>query len=114
MRTVPAIFLFVTNGVSAITIDDFNINHPTTTGVGASTVDAGGILGGERDLRVTVTAGTASDVTAGVSNGILFDNRASAVTAESAFTWDGNDNDASTLNFALGPVNLTTGGDNAR
>ena len=97
---------------NAITIDDFQVNQALATAPGASTVDHASILGGERDVQVTLIGGAgpiSAEVKLGYSEHIL----SSASTGSTIMTWDGNDNDASTLAFGLGPVNLTTGGDNA-
>lgn len=100
-------------------IDDFDLNQapgnlvltansgtPTASGV----VDAAGILGGERDVS-TVHISGAGDVTSRVATieGYLSHSQASGVRGRTTITWDGNDNDANTLDpVGLGGIDLTS------
>jgi hypothetical protein len=103
--------------LSAATIDEFEVNQAPLTSPAsssaASTQDgpAGNILGGERDLRVTESTATGT-VLADVSKGVCSFSSGPGASGTGVLTYDGNDNDATTLAFGLG-ANLTTGGDNA-
>lgn len=109
-------------GTLAQTIDDFNSGTQvvTATVAGVTPVsdatDVAGILGGERDIFADATGGTAGNTVslrvdnAGVSNLLEFQSDA-GTTGTRIVTWDGNDNDAATLDATtgLGAIDLTTG-----
>lgn len=78
---------------------------PGTTIVSAqAAVEA---LGGERDMSVTLTAGQSGDfVTLEAGSGLLSLNAGFNATGRYTVTWDGTDNNASSLN----PIGLRSGG----
>ena len=105
-------------GIAGTSIDDFNdavpqsvvANSGTPTNSNAS--DHGAALGGERDMFVQLTVG-------GAGESVTFDSQAgrllfdSTLSAQGEFTavYDGNDNDATTIDFAgLAGEDLTDGG----
>lgn len=94
-------------------IDDFSTDQALQSVLFTPATDhveitGGGILGGERDISLTLTSGAIVQQQA--MNG---ENTASQSTAtgNSLLTWDGVDSDASTLDpTGLGGVDLTVGG----
>jgi cysteine-rich repeat protein len=103
---------------AGIVIDSFDTDQAVgRTGVGTATGTVGGvstaIIGGERDVLVTVTSGTGTlNVDANLSlAGGLSHASAGLVRGTALITYDGNDNDAATLDATgLGGVDLTNGG----
>lgn len=106
----------------AVTIDDFSapdiqrIEYETLDGVPgtmSNTGDGSGILGGERDMSVTIDASTGGAFS-GVefmAGGLNLDrmtlNVDDDIDATAQIVWDGDDNDATSIDFAgLGGVNL--------
>src|ERR1041385_9182899 len=110
---ILAVFLMVGvafHAAAQTVIDDFRQGQATLTGVGSST-QAGLMIGGERDLALSVSAGA---ISAGVSVGLLKISGDGAADGTVEVVWDGADNDAATLaDSGLGVANLTAGGDNA-
>ncbi len=74
-----------------------------------ATVPPSLILGGERDLILSLGAGTGS-ATAGVSSGLAFTD--SGVEATLEVQWDGADMSATLVPTGLGGIDLTAGGAN--
>jgi hypothetical protein len=108
-----AVFLTI-SGASPATaqtiIDDFQQNQSTLTGTGSAT-QVGSMIGGERDLALSVSNGA---ISVGVSLGVLRVSGDAAANGSVEVVWDGIDNDATTLaNNGLGGTNLAIGGDNA-
>lgn len=82
-----------------------NSGTPTASG----TVDDPSIMGGERDIFVNYISG-AGNVTARSVNpgGIFAHAQDPGIRGRTTLTWDGNDNDATTLDpIGLGGINLT-------
>jgi len=110
--------LLVAGRANAILIDAFD--DPTaelkvnigTTSATATTDDGGGdpILGGERDMWLTYTAGAlGQDSTSEVVGDELQFAEEPQAKARLLVAWDGNDNDATTLAQNLGPVDFLAG-----
>ncbi|HMB52283.1 MAG TPA: IPTL-CTERM sorting domain-containing protein, partial [Thermoanaerobaculia bacterium] len=95
------------------TVDDFATAqgpHANPDGSTGSTVDGAVILGGERDLELTLISGMVA-VTSEVTGGAFEFDAPAGTRGEATLTWDGNDNDEVTLDpVGLGGVNLTTTG----
>jgi len=95
--------------------DSFQKNQTTLsrdTPGSASSVVSDTMSGGERDLRLVLTSGTS--LSAGVELGTLKFSQASGVVGSVEVVWDGQDNDAETVDYSgLGGVNLTAGGQDA-
>src|SRR5688572_24119819 len=72
----------------AATVDDFLQNQATISGAGNST-QGDSMLGGERDLEVTLSAGT---ISAGVSLGVLNATGNASANGAVSVVWDGDDN----------------------
>jgi len=105
---LPTTVAFAGPGVTVDTFDD--TQNVTRTGVGTEygVVTGAGILGGERDLAVTVTTGGGALTSdANVSLASHFSHsQGSGVFGTTTITYDGTDGDATTLN----PTGLQTGG----
>lgn len=113
-----AIALVAAGRAHALVIDSFDTpQFVQRHGVGTtpSTVDltTGTIEGGERDVLVTVTTGSGylnADVDLSIT-GSFSHMAAGIVRGTSLLTYDGNDNDATTLNpTGLGGIDLANGG----
>ena len=109
---------YLTLAQSGYTVDLFDTAQSLTqTGVGSTSSTAddtdSDILGDERDLEVTVTSGS-NDLAVTVNqagNSLLSHSQDSDIYGWTRITWDGNDNDATTLNATgLGGVDLTQSG----
>jgi len=105
-------------GIAGTSIDDFNdavaqsVTGDSVTPTDSDASDHAGALGGERDLIVTLTSG-------GLGESVTFDSQAgrlmfdSSGSAQGEFTaiYDGDDDDATTIDFAgLASDDLTDGG----
>ena len=103
--------LLVGNAASAaVVIDDFQANQAALTSSDASTLSSA-VLGGERDLRLTLSKGA---VSVGVSLGTLRLQGNDDADGTVELVWDGMDNDASNLaTSGLGEQDLTAGSDSA-
>ncbi len=113
-------------GTTNLTIDDFTTAQTVSvdrlvsdvgTVSGDGVVDDVGITGGEQDLRVEVTAGV-GNVTAlsAFNNGsavVLSLSSASGVNGRMVATWDGDDNDGSTVDHSNLALDLENGGANS-
>ncbi|HNT75904.1 MAG TPA: Ig-like domain-containing protein [Anaerolineae bacterium] len=97
---------------SPITVDDWETTQSltlTVPGVVSSTVDGAVILGGERDLRVELIAGSA--VTVETAGGDLHYTADTGAWASALVVWDGDDDDPAAFDpTGLGGVDLTGGG----
>jgi hypothetical protein len=103
----------------AIAFDTLNVNMTTmvsdaTSSVATNTGDAAGIIGGEVDVKVQDLSGQASfEESFSIYNQY---NKMEWINGVGDFsiatvTWDGNDNDANTLNATgLGGIDISTGG----
>jgi large repetitive protein len=99
-------------GAPGLTIDGFTTRQTVTapmpvgtTNVSAQT--AGEALGGERDMLATLTGGQTGDsVTLDAGSGLLAINAGFNALGQYKVTWDGVDNNATSLN----PIGLRTGG----
>lgn len=101
-----------------VLVDDFstaqgpNEDPPGGPPPASSTADTGGadILGGERDLEMRLISGS-GPVTGEVTGGAFELAVPASDRGEATLTWDGNDDDATTLDpVGLGGVDLTAGG----
>jgi len=113
-----AVVLALAGPVRAVVIDAFataQMVAQSGTGASGNTVDGpgSGLLGGERDVQVTIANGAGTlraDV--GESRAGAFSHAAAGrVRGSTALTYDGNDDDAASFNpTGLGGVDLTVGG----
>ncbi|WP_310589118.1 SdrD B-like domain-containing protein, partial [Runella aurantiaca] len=80
---------------------------------GNSTLDDVNIVGGERDMQLELLPSPLPEVISGyVGNGIISHSNGPGNYSKLTLTWDGNDNDALTLNpTGLGGINMTGGGE---
>src|SRR5439155_20006412 len=96
-------------------IDDFQKGQTTLARAAAGTDSSavsGAMLGGERDVAVTLSSG--SSISAGVALGRFRFNQDAGVTGTAEIVWDGVDGNATSLNpTGLGGVDLTAGGQDA-
>ena len=94
-------------GAMAVEPFDGTLNFSTAAATGGTTVDHAGSLGGELDVFIEQLNGSAT-VTAQNSGGAFTHGNGTGPFAISRLTlaWDGNDNNAATLN----PTGLQTGG----
>src|SRR5262245_40697591 len=108
-------------GATQIEPFDGTLNFSTGAATGGTTVDHPNSIGGELDVFIEQLNGSAT-VTAQNSGGTLTHTNGSGIGPFSisrlTLAWDGNDNDAATLNpFGLQPgttgISLTEGGGNA-
>ena len=99
-------------GAPGLTIDGFTTRQTVTAPmpVGTTIVSAQAAaeaLGGERDMSATLTAGQTGDaVTLDAGSGLLAINAGFNALGQYKITWDGADNNASSLN----PIGLRSGG----
>lgn len=118
---VTAILILLANSGGALVIDTFATGQTVAqTGPGSSgtTVDgpSSGLLGGERDVSLTITVGTGTlRADADLSSAGAFSHAAAGrVRGTTTITYDGDDNDAQGLApLGLGGVDLTAGGSDA-
>jgi hypothetical protein len=116
------LMLMVVGSAQALLIDAFshpplsqNISAPGPAGSASSSVAGlANVLGGERDMRIQVTAGTAQnslDLSANSGgNSLLSHSQGSDIKGHSTLEWDGADGDPLNLNpTGLGGVDLTVG-----
>ena len=104
---------------AVIVVDSFETNHSALTltfppaGTSASSSASGaGILGGERDVRVSLDSGViaGNNISTTVSSGFFSYSQDATITGRSEIQWDGADS-SSTLNpTGLGGIDLTDGG----
>lgn len=102
-----------------LTIDSFATNQSALTltfppaGTDASSsVSGAGILGGERDLQLALSAGVIAGNTASaaVSSGFFSYSQDATISASARLTWDGTDGSPTINPTGLGGVDLTAGG----
>lgn len=123
MRMQNTLLTFMLTGLllpfaaSALIIDDFSTDQaelsvsPLVTNTDSSTVTGAGIIGGERDMFLSIAAGT-SPLSSQAR--VDFDRFTLSNSAESSslvtMQWDGIDGDASNINTTgLGTMDLTDG-----
>ena len=126
LTVLVSLIILSTVVVSAATVlDSFDFGEQTICEGGASSIcksfslpssnalDVTGIPGGERDVRLyNYTGGAAEQVFLRVNaggSGLLSLSQDSGAGAKAEVTWDGNDDDATTLSFGLN-LDLTSGG----
>ena len=106
-------------GGTPTVIDDFSTNQPTLTltfppaGTSASSSVAGaGILGGERDNLINLTAGViaGNSLSSTVSSGFLSYSQDATISGNGHVSWDGADGSPTLDPTGLGGVDLTAGG----
>jgi len=102
-----------------IIIDSFSTNQatlsltfPPSGTTASSSVSGAGILGGERDLQIDLTAGVlaGNTVTGGVSGGFFSYSQGPTISGTSTIQWDGTDGSAGLNPTGLGGIDLTMGG----
>jgi uncharacterized repeat protein (TIGR01451 family) len=108
-------------GAIGKTIDEFDSVQkveasppPNSAGVGSTKIDAS-VLGGERDFRVEITAGTDefSSVSLISAGGLLRLASSSLITGNATVVWDGQDANANAINYTgLGGLDFTHDGPN--
>lgn len=113
-----ALMLMSVSNAHALLIDSFDDSQEfsrTTLGSTSDFISGPGILGGERDVRITVTA------TNGVNSlhinggpGYFSHSQGSLVKGRTLLQWDGSDASMSVASPGLGGVDLTEGGINDR
>jgi hypothetical protein len=97
-------------------VDNFDKNQAILTQSGSGSTGStitGSMLGGERDIKVTVTSG--SSLTVEATKGTLVYTQGAGVTGTADIVWDGTDGNFNTVTTAgISPTkNFTTGGQNA-
>lgn len=102
-----------------ITIDSFSTNQSALTltyppaGTSASSSASGaGLLGGERDIEINLTAGViaGNTMTATVSSGFFSYSQDATIAGSGEIQWDGADGSATLNPTGLGGIDLTAGG----
>ena len=103
----------------AVVIDSFatsqsalTLTFPPAGTSASSSVSGAGILGGERDVQLNLTAGIIAGNTASatVSSGFYSYSQDATIAANSVLQWDGTDGSATLNPTGLGGVDLTAGG----
>jgi hypothetical protein len=103
----------------ALTIDDFTTGQATQTLTfppaatsAAASVSGSGILGGERDIEVSLTSGTTAgdSIGSGVSGGMFSQSQDASIMGSSRIVWDGTDGASAVNPIGLGSIDLTAGG----
>jgi uncharacterized repeat protein (TIGR01451 family) len=103
----------------AIIVDSFSTNQATQTLTfppagtsSSSSVSGAGILGGERDIQVNLTAGViaGNTMSASVSSGFFSYSQDATISGTGQIQWDGTDGSAAVNPTGLGGLDLTAGG----
>ncbi len=106
-------------GAQSITIDSFATNqsaliltYPPAGTSASSSASGAGILGGERDLQINLTAGViaGNSLTGVVSSGFYSYSQDATIAGNSLLQWDGTDGSAALNATGLGGIDLTVGG----
>jgi hypothetical protein len=96
---------------AVLVIDDFStVQGPLAASLGSpvgSSVSGAGILGEERDMVTTVTAGTPGTAKSEVSGGTFRHSQDTGIIANTLVQWDGTDGAATLQPGGLGSVDLT-------
>jgi hypothetical protein len=99
-------------GAGALVIDDFSTDQTlsiiATPGSASSQVSGAGILGGERDMLVTLDSGFFISVASG--GGTLTHMQILSSTGSGLLVWDGADDDPAVDYTGLGGLDFTEGG----
>jgi len=104
---------------AVIVVDSFQTNQSSLTltfppaGTSASSSASGaGILGGERDVQVSLTSGViaGNTVSTTVSSGFFSYSQDATISGRSEIQWDGADGSATLNPTGLGGIDLTDGG----
>jgi len=102
-----------------ILIDDFSTNQaaqtltfPPAGTSSSSSVSGAGILGGERDVEVDLTAGViaGNTMSATVSSGFFSYSQDATISGMGKIQWDGTDGSPTINPTGLGGIDLTAGG----
>lgn len=102
------------DAVAPISVDDFStaqgiITDSSADGNPVSDFINGTMLGAERDVSVNTTSGAFSATTM-TTGGVLYFTIGTGVVASTTITWDGNDDDATSLDATgLGGIDLSQG-----
>lgn len=103
----------------SIVIDPFTTNQasllltfPPAGTTASSSVAAGDVIGGERDMRVNLTAGViaGNSLSAVVSSGFFSYSQDATIAGSGELVWDGADGSATLNPTGLGGLDLTNGG----
>lgn len=112
-----AMMLMSVSNAHALLIDSFDDDQTLSRSTLGSTSDFAsgpGILGGERDVRITVTATTGNSLHINGGPGYFSHSQGSLVKGQTLLQWDGSDASMSVASPGLGGVDLTEGGVNDR
>ena len=102
-----------------IIIDSFSTNQaalsltfPPSGTSASSSVSGAGIVGGERDLQIALTAGViaGNSMSAVVSSGFYSYSQDATISGSGTIQWDGTDGSAAVDPTGLGGIDLTAGG----
>lgn len=102
-----------------IIIDSFSTNQssmvltfPPAGTSASSSVSGAGIIGGERDIQVSLSAGViaGNSLSANVSSGFFSYSQDATITGSATLQWDGTDGSANLNPTGLGGIDLTAGG----
>jgi hypothetical protein len=121
---ILGLLLFVPSSTRAApgTVDTFDTDQTTIERVVgtdpipssvSSTASGGDILGGERDIQITIDAGTTTGnrLSSGVGTSLLSVGYEPSIEGTAEIVWDGPDGDATSIDFTgLGGVDLTESG----
>src|SRR6266545_2874536 len=109
----------VAGAAQSITIDSFTTNQaslsltfPPAGTSASSSVSGAGILGGERDLEINLTAGViaGNGMSAVVGSGFFSYSQDATISGTGRIQWDGTDGSATLNPTGLGGLDLTAGG----
>ena len=113
MRSTTLLFVLVlccAGQVSALTIDDFSVDHPLIfqNGPGSQATSVAAGVGGERSIEATVDSG--AFLLVDVTSGTLSHAQSPGTLATTNVQWDGTDMSPMLDPVGLGGVDLTDGG----
>jgi len=101
---------------AALLIDDFSVNQGPLSifsGTSSSGIFSSGLLGGARDISLTITTPNGPNVaTAVVANGTLDFSNAVGVASIMTVIWDGGTDSTLTPNGFVNPIDFTQAGSN--
>jgi uncharacterized repeat protein (TIGR01451 family) len=88
------------------------LTFPPAGTTASSSASGAGILGGERDMQINLTAGViaGNTETAVVSSGFFSYSQDATIAGNGVLQWDGNDGSATLNTTGLGGIDLTSGG----
>ncbi len=113
------VLLMPAPGRAQIVVDDFSTNqaslsltYPPAGTSASSSASGAGILGGERDMQVNLTAGViaGNTMSAVVSSGFFSYSQDATISGNGVLQWDGADSSPTLNPTGLGGIDLTAGG----